>query len=75
MVILINGYEKQFVDILRDKYSDRSSRSQLFFKIGFLKNFAVLQEKTCTGVKAWNPATLLKGDSNTGVFLWILQNF
>ena len=27
------------------------------------------------GLKTWRPATLLKRDSNTGVFLWILRNF
>ena len=42
----------------------------MFFKIGVPKNFAIL-----TGKQAWKPATLLKRDSNTGVFLWILQNF
>ena len=37
----------------------------MFFKIGVLKNFAIF--------KGW-PATLLRKDSNTGVFQWILQN-
>ena len=26
-------------------------------------------------LKIWRPAILLKGDYNTSVFLWILQNF
>ena len=26
-------------------------------------------------MQAFNPVTLLKGDSNTGVFPWILQHF
>ena len=39
------------------------------------------QEKTCVGVsflmkmQAVSPVTLLKRDSTTGVFLWILRNF
>ena len=52
--------------------------SQMFFKIGVLKNFTI-----CTGkhlcwslflmkLQAWRPATLLKIDSNTGVYLWML---
>ena len=28
-----------------------------------------------TKLQAWRPATLLKTDSNTGVFLWKLRNF
>ena len=39
--------------------SFRSSRSQMFFKIGVLKNFAISQESESTWV----------GNSNTGVFL------
>ena len=38
----------------------RSSRSQMFLKIAVLKNFAITIKKT---------PFLLKGDSNTGVFL------
>ena len=44
----------------------RSSRLQLFFKIDVLKNFVIFTVKH-------SKTTLLKGDSNTGVFLWILQ--
>ena len=60
---------------------DRSSRSQIFFKIGVLKNFAKFTRKQpCWSLflitlQAWKPATLLKGDSNTGVFLWIWRIF
>ena len=45
---------------------------------GVLKNFANLQESTCVGVSFWStcrPASLLKRDSNTGVFLYMLRNF
>ena len=53
----------------------RSSRLQLFFKIGALKNFAYFTGKhPCWSfflikLQALRPATLLKRDSNTGVFL------
>ena len=60
---------------------DRSSRSQIFFKIGVLKKFAKFTRKLpCWSLflitlQAWKPAILLKGDSNTGVFLWIWRIF
>ena len=49
----------------------RSNRSQIFFKIDFLKNFA--GKYLCWSIfllklQAWRPATLLRRDSNTGVF-------
>ena len=53
----------------------RSSRSQMFFKIGVLKNFANFTAKhLCWStffikLQAWRAATLLKRDSNTGVIL------
>ena len=53
----------------------RSSRSQMFFKIGVLKNFANFTVKhLCWSIffiklQAWMAATLLKRDSNTGVIL------
>ena len=59
----------------------RSSRSQMFFTIGVLKNFAIFTEKhLCWSLfliklQASRPATLLKRDSDKGVFLWILPNF
>ena len=40
----------------------------------FLKISQILQENTCVGA-SFRPAALLKGDSNTSVFLWNLQNF
>ena len=56
----------------------KSSRSQLFFKIGVLKNFANFTGKhLCLSLflnKVTGPATLLKKDSNTGVFLYNLGN-
>ena len=60
---------------------NRSSRSQMFFKIGILKNFAIITGKhLCWSVfsielQTWRSAALLNRDSNTGVSMWILQNF
>ena len=60
----------------------RSSCLQMFFKIGVLKNFAIFTGEylfwSLFLIKlqlAIRPATLLKTDSNTDVFLWILRNF
>ena len=59
----------------------RSSRSQMFFKTGFPKNFMIFTRKHprwnlfLIKLQAFRAATLLKRDSNTGVFLWILRNF
>ena len=56
-----------------------SSRSQTFFKISARKNFAIfIRKHLCWSLhKTFNYrlSTLLKRDSNTGVFLWILRNF
>ena len=58
----------------------RSSRSQMFFKTG-LKNFANFTGKHLywslflIKLEALRPSTLLKRDSNTGVFLFNLRNF
>ena len=62
---------------------NRNSRSQMFFKVGVLKNFASFTGKhLCWGLflinlQALRSATLLKRNSNTGVFreIWeILKN-
>ena len=56
----------------------RSSRLQMFYKKGVLKNFSSFTEKHLFWSLFWielSPATLLKRDSNTGVFPWILQHF
>ena len=58
---------------LREKGLDRSSHSEMFFKIGFLINLAIFTEKhLCWSLfliksQAFRPATLLKRDS-TQVF-------
>ena len=52
-----------------------SSRSQMFFKIGVFKNFAIFTEKhLCRSlfsnkVVSFRPENLLKRDSYIGVFL------
>ena len=60
-------------------YLDTSKRDQIEAAV-----FLISQEKTFFGVsflnkvagfKAWRPATLLKRDSNAGVFLQSLRNF
>ena len=58
-----------------------SSCFQMFFKMDVLKNFGIFTEKhLCLSLflikfQAWRAATLLKRDSNTGIFLRILQIF
>ena len=52
----------------------------MFFKIGLLKKFTNFTEKhlcwslTLVNLQAWFTATLLKRDSDTGIFLWNLLN-
>ena len=57
----------------------RSRHQRYSIKKAVLKNFAILTGKhLCSSLfplKAWRPTTLLKRDSSTGVFLWILRNF
>ena len=59
----------------------KSSCSQMFFKIVVLKNVAIFIGKhlcwSYFSIKllTWRSATLLERDSNTHVFLWILQDF
>ena len=59
----------------------RSSCSKIFIKISVLKYFAIFTGKhLCWSpfsrkLQVLKPASLLKGDSNIGVFLWILPNF
>ena len=54
--------------------SSRTCRSQMFFKIGVLKDFALLTgKKLCwslflTNFQVWRPATLLKRDSSISIF-------
>ena len=58
-----------------------SSSSHIIFKTGVLKNFAIFTRKhLCWSLfliklQDWRLVLLLKRDSNTGVFLWIMQDF
>ena len=51
----------------------RGSCSQMFFKIGGLKNFANFTGNTCFGV-FFNKVEGLRESFNTGVFIWNLRN-
>ena len=74
-------FYKTFINHCRKLLHFRSSRSPIFFKIGVFKNFTKFTgEHLCWSLflkrlQAWKPATLLKRDSNTGVFLWNLRNW
>ena len=60
----------------------RTSHQRCSIKKLFLKSMQYLQEtpvleslfNKVAGVQVIRPSTLLKRDSNTGIFLWILQN-
>ena len=47
---------------------NKSSRSQIFFKIGVLRISKYLQESTCVGV-SFECKVASQSDSNTGLFL------
>ena len=61
--------------------TNRGSFSQIFFKIGISKNFAILTGKFqywslfLIKLLVWEPATLLKSNSSTSASLWNLRNF
>ena len=63
------------------KVQNRNSLSQMFFRIGVLKYFSGLTRKHLSWslflikLQIFTPVTLLKSNSSTGVFLWILQKF
>ena len=54
---------------------------QVFYKKVVLINVRIFAEKHLCwslfliNLQAWRPATLLKRDPNTGIFLWILPHF
>ena len=66
---------------LKKCLNSRSSNQRSSIEKAVLKNFAVFTRKhLCWSlllIDLWasRPATLLKRDSSTGAFLWILQNF
>ena len=61
--------------------SFRSSHLQMFLKTSLFENFVIFTGKhLCWSLftiklLAFRQATILKRDSNTGVFLWILESF
>ena len=61
-------------------HHDRSSHRKCSLKNAVLKNFVIFTEKHLRWslflitLQAFRPATLLKWDTITGVFLWILRN-
>ena len=70
-----------FVVFFVELWTNRSSRSEMFFEIGVLKNSALFTGKhLCWSLFLMNlwafmSVTLWKRDFNTGVFYWILRNF
>ena len=72
---------KEWLNIWVPEHWYRSSRSQMFFKIGIFKNLALIAGKhpcwslSSIKLQAWKTATLLKRDCNADVFPWILRNF
>ena len=72
-------YSKAFKDIYHGIKFWNSAMNRCFIKKLFLKTSQYSLENTCLGVffdkmQALSPATLLKRDSNTGVFLCIFKN-
>ena len=54
----------------------RNSHHGYFIKKAILQNFAIFTGKHLYwSLRSMRTATLLKRDSNTGIFLWILRNF
>ena len=70
-----------FIRILLHHTERKGQSLEVFHKNGILKKLAkYAQRNTCVGVFinkfiGWRPATLLKRNYNTDVFLWILKNF
>ena len=56
-------------------FSKRTPKKPTQIRVKELKNFRKIQENTCDRVFIKRDSTLLKRDSGTGVFLWILSNF
>ena len=64
------------------KTVSRSSRLQMFFKIGVLINFQEISQENIfveapflIQLEVWRPATLIEREPGTSVFLWIPQIF
>ena len=80
-----NSYHIETSQLIFKAYTDNWFQKQpleeFYKKKGFLKNFKFFAGKhQCWSLfliklQGWGAATLLKGDSNTGVSLWNLQKF
>ena len=74
-------YNLQISNICHHINFQKNKMNRYSIKHLFLKTLQYSQENTCDGgsfsvkMQDFGPVTLLKRDSNTGVFLWILQNF
>ena len=66
----LNASKNSLKGILTDVFQNRCSKK--FRNIH--KNTPVFVS-LFKNLHAWRPATLLKRDSGTGIFLWILRNF
>ena len=75
-------WEMIFLTVIFSKFCKkfRDSHPSCSIKKDLLKNFIIFTGKHLCWIlfliklQDWRPTTLLKRDSSTGVFLWILQN-
>ena len=78
-IIIYKTINKNFTAISKGYFKSdynpfQKQPPKVFYKKAVLKSFAIFSGKhLCWGL--FRSATLLKRDSNTGSFLWILQNF
>ena len=75
---LSRDFTAEFLHVLCLMIAKEVAVHRCSLKQVFLKILQYSQENICAGVSFWyscRPETLLKGDSNAGVFLWILWNF
>ena len=79
--VLDRIFEQIYLDITSNTVKLRKSRPEVFFQKGVLRNFAKFIRKHLCQCLFFNkvvdlrPAILLKKDSDTVDFLWILQKF
>ena len=64
-----SSHIKMFMIMFMEKAQGRSSHRRCSVKKGVLKKFRKIHRKTPVLGVIFKPATLLKSDSNTGVFL------
>ena len=78
----VNFVPKDVQRITSHKIAEKYNEQEVFYKKKLLSKISQYsQENICVGVsflikmQAFRPTTLLKRDSNTGVFLTMLQKF